>query len=456
MTPASSATVLMMLTAVLQSVPATATSVPVVVNDDGAWCWFQDERAIVAGDRLVIGSVACGRFDPARKGDIELTIVDLTTNEIRRVELADQFEADDHDAPALWLRPDGKILAVFAKHGSENRFYYRIGDSTGSQWGPLRTFVPSPSSRITYANLLFLGGEREGCGRLYNFYRGLDGRFKPSVAWSDDYGETWQSGHVVIDVPTRFRHRPYVKYATDGVKTIHFLYTDGHPRDFDNSLYHVFYRDGNLYTSDGRIIRSFREGLHAPWEGTRIFAGSPQHVAWVSDAHLAPSGAPVVVFSVQRNSAGLPSGHPRAGQDHRYHYAIWDGSKWNSYEIAHAGTRLYPGEDDYTGNICIDPQDINVVYISTNADPVTGEPLISRADGQRHWEIFQGTTADGGITWSWKPITMDSSVDNLRPMVPIARRDETLLLWFRGQYRTYRDFDTEVVLLRLPRAAKAD
>jgi hypothetical protein len=29
---------------------------PVVLNDDAGWCWFQDERALVVGDRLVFGS----------------------------------------------------------------------------------------------------------------------------------------------------------------------------------------------------------------------------------------------------------------------------------------------------------------------------------------------------------------------------------------------------------------
>ena len=46
---------------------------PVVLNDDGGWCWFQDERALALGDVVVFGSVATGGVDPARRGDIELT-----------------------------------------------------------------------------------------------------------------------------------------------------------------------------------------------------------------------------------------------------------------------------------------------------------------------------------------------------------------------------------------------
>ena len=34
------------------------------LNDNGAWSWFMDERAIVDGGRLIIGSVrANGRFE---------------------------------------------------------------------------------------------------------------------------------------------------------------------------------------------------------------------------------------------------------------------------------------------------------------------------------------------------------------------------------------------------------
>jgi len=27
-------------------------------NDDGGWCWFEDERAIVAGGKLILGTIA--------------------------------------------------------------------------------------------------------------------------------------------------------------------------------------------------------------------------------------------------------------------------------------------------------------------------------------------------------------------------------------------------------------
>jgi hypothetical protein len=422
----------------------------VVLNDDAGWCWFQDERALVVGDRLVFGSVAAGRHDPSRRGAVEVTGVDLVTRAITRVRMTEtplppKDGYDDHNAPALLVRDDGRLLAVYAGHGTENRFRYRVSRRPGDPetWGEEQSFTPSPSSRITYSNMHRLPGK----GRVLNFYRGLDDLFKPSVAWSDDEGETWASGGIVVDVPDEFRHRPYVKYVSDGRGTVHLLYTEGHPRNFDNSVFHVVLRDGLLHRSGGVPIRPLADGLRSPAEGTRVFRGDANSVAWVIDASLDAEGRPLVAYSVQKGSAGLPPG--QGGEDHRYRLARWNGAEWEDAEIAFAGTRLYPREDDYTGGVALVPGDPDTVFISTNADPTTGVPLISGADGRRRWEIFRGSRRVDGSkqepAWRWRPVTRDSSLDNLRPIVPPGNGREPILLWLRGTYRTYTDYDLEVV-----------
>jgi hypothetical protein len=77
---------------------------------------------------------------------------------------------------------------------------------------------------------------------------------------------------------------------------------------------------------------------------------------------------------------------------------------------------------------------------------MTGEPLVSVADDIRHHEIWRGDTDDRGATWSFTPVTTDSTADNLRPMMPEGA-DEPILVWLRGNYRTYTDFDQAVVCL---------
>ena len=89
--------------------------------------------------------------------------------------------------------------------------------------------------------------------------------------------------------------------------------------------------------------------------------------------------------------------------------------------------------------------------ISTNADPATGSPLISKADQKRHWELFRGKTTDSGKTWNWNAITRDSTVDNLRPNIPSNPGGKRIILWARGELRTYTDFHLDIHGLTEPR-----
>jgi hypothetical protein len=190
----------------------------------------------------------------------------------------------------------------------------------------------------------------------------------------------------------------------------------------------------------------------AAWDFTPVAAGDADNVCWVDDVRLDREGKPRVVFSVKKDGRGT---HGGGGLDIRFHYARWDGSAWRAHAMAYAGSRLYADEADYTGLAVLDRRDPGVVYLSTDADPAGGRPLISAADGRRHHELFRGTTADGGTTWRWEPLTANSTVDNLRPVVPAWRDPRTALAWMRGAYRHNRgDWATAVVATILPPRAR--
>jgi hypothetical protein len=417
---------------------------PLVLTNDAGYCWFEDPRALFVGQALVVGNVASGWQDASKRGDIESVVHEFDSKKTTVTQLHDRLELDDHDSPAYLLRPDGRLLAMYAKHGTENHFYYRVSSAAPfTLWDAERTFAPTNSTRLTYSNLFLLKAEND---RVYDFYRGLNDSYKPSFAYSEDGGDTWLSGNIVINVPSTQKHRPYVRYASNGNDTIHLLYTEAHPRDYDNSLYHVFYRGGSLHQSSGTELHPLSQGLTEPSEGTRIFKGDADHVAWGVDLELDGDERPVAAYSVQVGSAGLPTG--QGGDDIRYRYARWDGSAWKDFPLAYAGSKLYSGEDDYSGLVSIDPADVNVVYLSTNADPVSGMPLVSTADRKRHYELFRATTADGGQSWEFSPITSNSTVDNLRPLLPAPGADgRRALLWLRGVYRAYTDYQQELVMV---------
>jgi BNR repeat-containing family member len=299
---------------------------------------------------------------------------------------------------------------------------------------------------VTYCNPIRLSAEG---GRIYLFHRGVG--LDPNYLLSDDDGRTWRYGGRLF--LGRGGYSPYAKYATNGRDTIHIVATEDHPRNFDNSLYHAFIRGGSLHYSNGQVIAplpaSSNTTLHA-WDLTRIFQGGPTNVAWMTDVQLDAAERPVVLFTVQRDGAGLPMG--AGGMDHRFCYARWTGGQWAVHEIAYAGNRLYPGEDDYTGLGAIDPQNCGIVFISTDADPVSGKPLISKANFRRHHELWRGISDDGGKSWKWSAVTANSSTDNLRPLVPAwndPRHQRTALVWMRGAYRVNRGEWTTKVMLTL-------
>ncbi len=416
---------------------------PIVLCDNAGWCWFEDERVVVHRGVLVVGTVAdvSGAGGAERDGDIQVTAYHLATGALVQSLLHARLQADDHNSPAFLAMPDGRLLAAYAKHGSDR--FIRLRTTTDpldpGGWGPEQTI--EREAGVTYSNLFSLGAENGGRGRLYDFYRGEG--FDPNYIVSDDGGETWRyGGRLLYNLgDERNRIRPYVKYAGNGRDTVHFVTTEGHPQSEPASnIYHGFLRDGKVHRSDGTVVRDLAEGPVDPTELTPVYLPDPAHRAWTVDLHLDPDGRPVTVFSEHRSS-----------DDHRYHYARWDGAQWRRHEIAYAGVRLYPREEHYTGLAALDPHDLNTVYISTNADPVSGEPLLSAADGQRHYELFHGVTRDGGASFTWTAVTRDSTVDNLRPIIPIHPGGERLLLWLRGNYTAYTDFDQQAVLLRLPR-----
>jgi hypothetical protein len=430
----------------------------VQLNDNGAWSWFMDERVIVDKGKLIVGSVrSLGDFDASQNqpnwGNVEISVYNIETGRADRIVLHRHFEQDDHDAPAFLVLPDGRYLAVYTKHAVERKIYYRFsapGDPL--TWSEAHVFeTPGTDKKfagdnVTYSNLFRLPG-----GRLYNFFRGIG--HEPNYMYSDDNGQTWAyGGHLLRG---KGGYSPYLKYAFDGKRTIHFIATEDHPRNYDNSIYHGFLRDGEIHASDGRVIAKLSTSTEAPlasWDLTRVFQGNPDNVAWTVDIELDDQNRPYIAFSVQKDGRGLP---PRqGGMDLRYYYGRWDGSEWHVHEMAYAGTRLYPFEDDYSGLVALDPQDPNTVFISTNADPVTGQPLISAADGQRHYELFRGEIRQltDGAHWRWQPITANSTVDNLRPLVPKWKDPRTALVWMRGPSYTHNhgNWTTAVVAVILP------
>lgn len=400
---------------------------------EGGWCWFQNPRAILQGDRLFIGSVQGNGEGPARVGVYDLSQRARLGTALMR----NQFDRDDHNAPALHVRPDGSVLAVYALHGRNRSHYHRISDPRDPLlWSGEKEYrhdYPT-AGNVTYMNLHKVPRE----GKLYNFFRGIN--FNPSFITSTDHGLTWgEPTHFILsELPGR--HRPYAVYAGNGRDTVHVSFTDAHPNRFGNSIYYAAFCDGAFHRADGRVIKNLRrDGPLRPSEAERVFAGSggdapegfasAEGSAWASAMALDAMGHPHIAYSLHLSD-----------EDHRFRIASWDGEKWNDREVAFAGHCLYATETSYTGLISFDPNDPAIVVIATDVDPSSGRNV-----GSLH-EVYRATVGphDDINSVEWERVTKDSPVRNLRPVV-VSDGRRRVILWNRGDFRSYVDYQMDTV-----------
>ncbi|MEM6391252.1 MAG: glycoside hydrolase family 88 protein [Planctomycetota bacterium] len=418
--------------------PDTDGFLPRLVAEDGAFTWYNDERAIMVGRVLLVNYVKRdGHTALSTFGDPRRTASPLIRNE---VVLSTWAQKDDHNNGALLRLSNNRVLATYGRHGTHPSFSQRVLDFSRAYQPPAvseeRDFSVVTTKRgLTYQNLIRLTAEGDPAsgGRIYNFFRGNN--FNPAFIVSDDEAETWGEPVQLIRAGTNSNRRPYVKYADNGKDRIDIFYNDGHPRDVKNNhVYHAYYKSGVFYKTDGTPIKSMeelRESPLVPEDGTRLFdGGTDAGRGWVWDLELSSAGNPQAAF------ISSPSGE--IGTDMRYWVATWNEDAWYVEEIGFAGSNLYPKEQHYAGGIALDPFNPDRVVVSADVHPGTGEPL-----PQRIYQLFKGTrSADSG--WAWEQLTFDPVNNQLRPF--LLRDRPNTLVWFAGEYNTYTNYRTKILV----------
>ncbi|GAB2609304.1 BNR-4 repeat-containing protein [Pseudactinotalea suaedae] len=442
-----------------------------VVNANGGWCWFQDERSLVdaASGTAVIGSVASptGVDGADRNGDVEVTVVDLDAAEITGTQavLHAGFEADDHDDPALWLRADGRWVAVYSRHKTDEHTFWRLsapGDPTS--WGPEQSYVwtphfgaeftgRAPGRGVTYQNVHPLGD------RLCCFVRAIND--DPCYLVSDDDGATWTFGGRLltrekvgyVNGYARYTSGPHPKRAEGAEDRIDLVITEHHPRDFPTSIWHGYLAGDSLHRADGTVVGALGRGVEDETpraeDLTQVFAngtevdGQVMTHCWTADIRRDATGRVVVLFTARTDDTlglALPfrTEEPLPHALLRAELAPGDG-QWQVTKVGDAGPQLLSHETDYTGLGSIDPDDLDALYFSTTVDPRDGSDLGVH-------EIFHGTTSDGGASWTWTPVTEGSPASNFRPIAIPGDPARRVLTWYRGDMQSSQKYATEVVL----------
>ena len=406
----------------LVSLLATCVSVTLSIPESkdltpsGAWCWFGDPRAVHHENTTYVGFI--DTF-----GNITVTAYNHNTKQVTRSTLKQNWTKDDHNNPIIHIRPDKHIFVFWSWHAGPGMFYRRsVRPLDISEWESEQKIPTNSKGHMgfTYPNPVELPDEGKD---LYLFWRG--GNFNPTWSVLSDKTKKWLPAKTLVYVPNQ---RPYIKIRGNDKDKIDFAFTEAHPRNMVTSIYHMYYKAGKLYKTNGTEIGPIGQEI-APQQATMIYNATKTGIrAWVHDIALEPiTGHPVVTFAAIFNISY-----------HRYHYAKWDGEKWLDIDLINAGGTISedPSEPQYSGGITLDPDDPKLVYLSRD---VLGNNI---------HEIERWTRLDAaGTRWTTDPITKNSTEQNVRPYSPRGLKPENgpmSIVWMTGRYPSYTKFQTRI------------
>lgn len=380
----------------------------VTLSDDGAWCWFQDPRALRRtgdNDRTFAGWVTSG-------GDIVVGQYDHEADEVSRTTLHRDFEPDDHDAPAIYIDADGHILVFYTAHGGP-KIYYRRSEAAEdiTEFGLRRTIAPSGSH--TYMD------PRRLDDQLYLFYRNENG----GIAYieSNDEGGTWSDESELITTDG-LDWCVYQKCSAvrDGRVDFGLTYAVGGGNAPHRDVRHVRFDGNQLTTAAGKPVADGKMATF--WDAPVVYdSDKTGNDAWIWDCSVV-DGIPQLVYTELRSE-----------DDHVYRYARWTGEEWINFHLADSGSYITRDNNEtyYSGGVVLDHDCPGVCYYSQG-----------NHDGS---ELVRAETDDGEM-WQRTTIT-DEGVQNVRPVVPRNHHDDLPVLWMRGNYTNYfgHEYDTEIV-----------
>lgn len=387
---------------------------------DGMWTWFSDPRAVYRNGATYIGWVNSAGTCGISK---HVHATGVTTS----FSLAVGLQVDDHNNTAIHFLPDGRIMAFFTMHNDDAGHRYRISTNPEdiSAWGSTVVLSTGITRPVCYSHPFTLS---QLPNRTWLFYRsgrsgGLPTPSGLGFKFTDNDGGSWADEQRVFATLTSSL-TAYYKLCSNGVDTIHVVTTDLHPGQGQVSIYHMYMKLGpsneiRWYRTDGTEITAAQPFL--PSAGQLVYDGSAVR-GWIWEIALDRLGRPRIL------GTRYPANN---GTDIRYMHWLYDGQAWRQSEIVAGGSSLYPGEPYYSGGICFDAHNCDVIYMSQQVGSF--------------WEIQEWGSADGGYTWAKvRDITPGAAQKNCRPYSPRNHDGRAAVVFWRGTYNTYISYNAAI------------
>ena len=393
------------------------TSVLEVTN--GMWTWFFWPDAVYSSDYDKMfygwvdstGVVKAGSTD----GDGNRVVTSLRT-----------LTADDHDCPSvIVLAADGpspgKILAVVSEHNGASWSYRSTTAGSLAAFDPA-VVIDANANQVSYSSLMQMENTAK---TVYHFYRHTvaDVHRPHYFRTTTNGGTTWSAGTSMIDTGNK---RPYVQIRKTSGSRIDVIFTNGHPNETTNSVWHFYITvaaDGTraYYRSDGTLIGDDTALPIDTTDATLVYDGSATN-AWVWD-----------LATVEGTLTAAITSFASLATVHTYKIAKFSAGTWSVETVTDGGSYvpnyLYSGEIHYSGGISLEPY---------NADAV----FVSKAYGAGDFRVEKW--AKTGASWAKESdISGNTSSVNARPR-RVEDSNPTAMMYWRGTYTNYTVYNTNI------------
>ncbi|MBQ8002966.1 MAG: BNR repeat-containing protein [Clostridia bacterium] len=392
-------------------------------EDEGAWCWFADPRAVtLKNDDGTIDVTVIGYIDV--HGNIKATQINNLTDKVDEVLIRTNIQPDDHNNPTFVMIPDGRIVVFYSRHTDEACFWYRVTEKKGdlTTLGPEKCLVTA--NNTTYPSPFILSDDPD---HIYLCWRGIE--WHPTIAklsLPDENGDmefTYGPYQMVRSSNVGSNVRPYAKYASNGKDRIYISYTGTHPDNYNPNWLYCNYIDINTMTMhdiNGNLMRTIDQGpLIVDHSNQSHIVDKTNSVRnWLWQVALDELGNPIIANVRIDNSK----------TSHDYYYVKWNGTEWVKTFLTNAGGKFHPSNTEYcySGGMSIDVDNPEIIYVSKPVDGLFGKV----------WEIFKYTMSEDGKTVvSTEQITENSPKNNVRPwVIPNSEGDDLRVMWMHGDY----------------------
>lgn len=229
---------------------------------DGIWLQYACPQAVSGGGKTFWGWVDT-------KGDICVASYNHSTQEIVKAIVSAAFDADDHSAPSLLIRSDGKIIVFYTEH-LDNVLRWKISSNAYdiSSFGSELTYTLATGGvLLTYPQPVELTGE----SKIYVFFRRTatapDDREWRYVT-STDNGATFGSESILREnfqsSGGEYIINPYTMPVANGASRIDFVSFD-YEQIGEGGLPAIYItgitRTGHITKAMERRLRMFRQGI---------------------------------------------------------------------------------------------------------------------------------------------------------------------------------------------------